>query len=813
MPPGEFRFALRRLRGSPAFTIAATLTLAVAIGATASVFSVVDGVLLKAFPYRDPDRVRVLWESNATEHTPRAGVATANFFDWQARSHAFSSIAVACCGTALRLTVAGDQEADRVVGLAVTPNYFTTLGIAPILGRTLAPDTSGPAEVMIGYGYWQRRFGGSPSALGQTLTIDNPNDARPTRQHVYTVVGVMPRGLPGPVEMWTRIFFEPIEATDRVDHYLDTYARLAPGVTAAGGETELKTIADQLAAAYPKSNAHWSVTSGSLVDNLVGPVRPMLVMLLAAAGCVLLVGAANLANLFLVRCLAREREMALRTALGATRGHLVRELVVEAATLGIAAGALGVVLAMMGVRVLRALAPPTLPRLTDIGVDARVVAFCGLTSLATVFIFGVIPAWQASRADLASVLKEGGRGTGSAQQHRLQDGLVIAQIAIALVLLTGAGLFVESFARFQLMDPGFRPRGVLTAQIAFPAERYPTAERQNQFLTTLVEQLEAKPGISSASVSGIIPAWMMSRKFPFHILGDAPTDPSHTPAALANSVSPDYFRTMGIQLLRGRGMRATDDSRAAKIAVVDALFARRFFDGRDPLGQFLVIDRPAEMTSDTLQIVGVVAPVKENGLAADLEPTYYRPTAQLLGARAVQVFVSLRTVGDPQAQTRVLKQTVAGLDRLVPVTDIKTMTERLDQSVGSTRFSTFLASLFASVALLLGVVGIYSVLAYIVGQRQREIAVRLALGARHSHVMADVVRRALALATIGIALGSLAAWILTRILAELFVGVSPHDPGIFVGAAVTFAVVALGAASVPAFRTTRVNPALALTST
>ena len=546
----------RRLRRSPAFTIAATLTLAIAIGATASVFSVVDGVLLKAFPYRDPDRVRVLWESNPQQHAPQALVATANFFDWQDRSHAFSAIAVACCGTALRMTVNGDQNADRVTGLAVTPNYFTVMGITPILGRTLAPDTSGPAEVVISYGYWQSRFGGSPSAIGTTLTMDNPNDARPTRQHAYTVVGVLPPGTPGPVQMWVRIFFEPVEATNHDIRYLDAYGRLAPGVTAARGESELAMIAGQDAAAYPKTNANWSVTTTSLLDQLVGSVRPMLVMLLAAAACVLLVGAANLANLFLVRYLAREREMALRTALGATRARLIRELVAEAAALGILAGALGVGVAYVGARALRALAPPTLPRLAEVGLDWRVVAFCAVTSLATVFIFGLIPAWRASRSDLAGVLKEGGRGTGSAQQHRLQNGLVVAQVAIALMLLTGAGLFVESFARFQRMDPGFRPEGVLTAQISFPAERYPTAERQNQFLTSLTEQLEAQPGISSASLSEDVPAWINSTRQPFHIAGDAPLDSGHTPTALVNIVSPEYFRTLGIKLLRGRDINS-----------------------------------------------------------------------------------------------------------------------------------------------------------------------------------------------------------------------------------------------------------------
>jgi putative ABC transport system permease protein len=409
------------------------------------------------------------------------------------------------------------------------------------------------------------------------------------------------------------------------------------------------------------------------------------------------------------------------------------------------------------------------------------------------------------------MLKEGGGGTGSAQQHRLQDGLVVAQVAIALVLLTGAGLFVASFARFQRMDPGFRPAGVLTAQISFPAERYPTAERQNQFLTSLVEQLEAKPGISSASLSEAVPAWITDYRQSFGIVGDAATDFDHTPAAIANIVSPTYFHTMGIRLVRGRGVSSADDKRSPKVVVVDALTAQRYFRGRDPLGRRITFNFTGG-APDTAEIVGVVASVRENGLAADEQPTIYWSFAQFLGGRIVQAFVSVRTVGDPDMQTRVLRQTVAGLDRMVPVSDVKTMSERVDQSVGTTRFSTFLASLFASVALVLGVVGIYSVLAYIVGQRQREIAIRLALGASRSHVMRDVVRRALALTATGIVLGSGAAWILTRVLAGLFLGVSPHDPGIFVGAAAMFAAVAMAAASVPAFRTTRVDPALALAS-
>ena len=383
--------------------------------------------------------------------------------------------------------VTGSHESEHLTALAVTPSYFPVLGITPALGGPLSPDSGGTPEVVIGYGYWQRHFGGTRSVIGQPLTLDD---------HPYTIVGVMPAGLPGPAELWTRMTIHGDELVNRETHYLHVYGRLKLGVTPEVGQRELETIARRLAQTFPRTNENWSATTTPLLDQLVGEVRPALVMLLSAAACVLLIGAANLANLFLVRYLARRRELAVRTALGATRGQLVRELLTEAATLGVAAGALGVGVAAAGVRILRALAPPDLPRLSEIGVDGRLVAFCAFTSIATVLLFGVLPAWQASQSRLADVMKEGGRGTGSAQHHRLQNGLVVLQVAVALVLLTGAGLLVESFDHFRRMDPGFRPDGILTAEIDLPPERYPTPARQAAFISSTLEQLAALPGVS-----------------------------------------------------------------------------------------------------------------------------------------------------------------------------------------------------------------------------------------------------------------------------------------------------------------------------
>ncbi len=478
----------------------------------------------------------------------------------------------------------------------------------------------------------------------------------------------------------------------------------------------------------------------------------------------------------------------------------------EAGVLGLVAGALGVGTAVAGVRVLRALAPPALPRLSQIGVGGRVVVFCAVVSIATVFVFGVLPAWQASGGNLADSLKEGGRETHSARRHRLQNALVVVQVAVALVLLTGAGLFVKSFAHFRKLDLGVRPEGVLTAHINLAVERYATPEARAAFFASVAEQLAAQPGVDGASVSSVVPGVPLMRNF--FVVGDPEARIGNF-----NAISPGYFVTMGIPLTRGRGILPTDDSRARKIVVIDQRLARQFFSNRDPIGQRLTFAVPYAKTlvMDTAEIVGVVAPVKQGGLLDALDlPEYYAPLAQIPTPFA---FVALHTSGDPTAQTAALKQVISTIDRTVPASNIETLSQRLASDVDITRFASFLASLFAVVALVLGIVGIYSVLSYVVSQRRREIAIRIALGAGHARPIGAVVRRALVLTSIGIVLGSGAAWALTRVLASLFLGVSPHDPVVFAGAALGFAVVALAAASVPAFRTTRVNPVAVLTST
>ena len=783
----DVRHAIRRLGSSPGFTIAATLTLAIAIGATASLFGVVDAVLLKGYPYREPERVLAIWQS--TERSPQLPASVPDYVAWRSQNHVFTDLAAA---RSAQYIMSRRDDAERVNGLAVTPSYFPVLGITPALGRPFASDAEDVAEVAISYGMWRGRFGGAPNVIGQALVLDGAS---------YTIVGVMPAGLPGGTDVWTRLTFTGTAAFDRTRHFLTVYGRLKPGVSPQAAQSALRLINVRLAAEFPVSRANTSLTVVPLLDQLLGPVRRALFILMAAAGCVLVIGAVNLANLFLVRYVAREGDLAVRAALGATRRRLITELSVEAATLGLPAGLLGLFVAVGGVHALRILAPPTLPRLDQLGLDARLFMFCALISLATVFVFGTLPAMRVSRVGLADVIKDGRRATGSAEQYRVQSSLVVIQVALAFTLMIGAALLVGEFNRFRDMDPGFRPQGVMTARIDLPRDRYPTAERQADFVSRVVQHLNAQPGVTAASASDGLPG-SGTFQLPVFLVGDPSAADGPPPFAYAIHVSPDYFRTMGIALRRGRGVLPTDDLRASKIAVVDEQFARRFFAGRDPIGQRILLGG-----GDTTEIVGITASVKQGGFAEPDLPQFYMPITELMRPFA---YIEVRTPGDPDAYAVTLRKVVADLDRAAPVSDVKAMSDRFEQPFAAVKFATFVAALFALAALLLALVGIHGVLAYVVRQRQREIGVKIALGASRTHVMGDVLRRAFALTGTGIVIGLGAAWGLTPLLSTLLVSVRPRDPITFVGSVIAFSVAALLAASVPTLRATRINPVEAL---
>lgn len=792
----EVNHALRRLMRSPTFTGAATLTLSIAIGATASVFGLVDGVLLKAFPYREPNRVMAIWASNPARHLPQFPLSAADYLDYRTQNTVFMALAAE---TYLDLTVTGKQEPERLAAVAVTPNYFPVLGLTPVLGRSLGSDSGGPTEVVISHEYWERALGGLRSVLGQTLLLDN---------QPYVIVGVMPAGLPptapiaGAADIWVRLDFSGKDEINRRKHFLGVYGRLKPGQTPEMARRDLDMLQQRLATSFPQTDAGWSVLAVSLPDQLIGGVRTGLMLLLSAAMCVLLIGAANLANLFLARFLARHNEMALRVALGATRRRLVGELIAETALVGLAAGVLGLSIAVAGVHALRALAPSTLPRLQTVGVDGRVAVICALMSVMTVFVFGGLPAWRVSRGDLATGLREGDHGTGSIRQHRIQDGLVVIQVAVATVLLTGAGLLVAGFAHLRRADLGFRPEGVLTGVVALSNNSYPTPDRQDLFMKRVVQKLKSLPGVLNASVSTAVPS-IVNYHFAFTIIGDPPPDSSDIPSADLVCASADYFRTMGITLQRGRGILSSDGRGTQQVVVADELLAQRYFPNRDPIGARLFVP------PDTVQIVGVVGSVKQGGLAIDKQPELYAPFPQCPSAYA---FLAVRAAGNPNALVGEVRTGISALDKSVPLSDMQTMDERLARSVAITRFSSFLASLFAAVALALATLGVYSILAYLVAERKREIAVRMALGARLGTVVRSVLYHALILTGAGIAIGLFGAWILTRALATFFLGINPHDPALFIGVAGAFGIVALAAASMPAWRASRIDPVRALAS-
>ncbi|MFI5231403.1 MAG: ADOP family duplicated permease [Gemmatimonadales bacterium] len=793
----DTRLAFNRLRRTPIFSATAVLTLAVAIGATASVFGVVNAVLLKALPLRAPDRVLVIVQNNPGRHLLNFSMSPLDFMDYSAQSHSFAAFAGVRPATR---TVTGGSAPERGAGSMVTPGFFAALGVTPVLGRPLAPDSLDAAEVVIGYGLWKRRYGGASTVLGQKVILDD----KP-----YTIVGVMPAGLPGDSELWTRLIFEGEDQLHRDWHVLGVVGRLKDGVTREDAQRDLELIAGRLAHAYPQSDRDWSTATIPLLDEIVGPVKPSLQMLFLAAGCVLLIGMANMANLFLVRCLGRERELAVRTALGATRGRLVRELLAEATILGVVATTLGVGLAAAGIRLLRSLGPSSLPRLAEAEVDGHVLLFSALAAIVTVLIFGALPAWLSSRHDPADAMKEGGRGTSSRRHHRVQHTLVVLQVAVALVLLTGTGLLVKAFEQFRHSDLGFHPDGVLTASIALPEKKYSTPEREGAFVDAATERLASLPGVNGVAASSALPG-TAGYHWAYMIVGDPASDYDHATIVRPVFVSSEYLRTMGIQLKSGRGILPTDNRGAVKVALIDERFARQIFAGRNPIGERLVPTNGPDV--DTVEVVGVTASVKQGGLVPENVPWVYLPLAQSPIVGVVDDIV-VHTVGDPTAQASAVRRVMASVDGSVPVYGIKSMDASVAQSVSLTRFSTFLASLFATVAIALGMIGIYSVLAYIAGQRKREVAIRIALGASRSIVVGDVIRHALVLTGLGVALGSAGAWWIARVFAGLFAGVSPHDPGVFAGAALLFVIVALIAAAVPAFRSANVNPVSALSST
>ena len=793
----DLRVAVRQLRRTPAFTVAAVGCLALGIGANTAIFSAVDGVLLRPLPFPESDRLVTIWGYHAS--IGRESASLPDFLDWRRDSRSFVDM-TARANTQFNLTGAGEPEVVR--GALVTANYFRVLGSPIPFGRGFRDDEErrGAARVaVLSDGFWQREFGGRADALGRQIVLGGVP---------YTIVGVGARGLsvPQEVDVWAPLTTDTI--LGRRNDFLEVVGRLAPGADLSQAREELGTIARRLAHEYPGSNSGWGVDLVGLQERIVGEIRPALLVFMGAVGLVLLIACANVANLMLARVATREREVTIRAALGASRRRLVRQLLTESVVLSLVGGALGLGLAVWGVRALQALEPGTIPRLDEIAVNGGALAFALGLSVVTGLLFGVAPAVRLMRYDLRGGLAEGGRGmAGRRSAGRTRSLLVLAEVALACVLLVGAALLLTSFVRLQGVDPGFAPSGILTARVTLPRARYDDSVRQSAFVDALLAQARRLPGVRSAAVASDAPLGDGPPYWSFAVGGVEQPPPEVVQDAVVFRTTPEYFRTFAIPLLRGRLYEASDRGDAAPVAVVSEALAHRYWPDRTPLGARITLGDPEDSTSVWMTVVGVVGDVRQEGPAAAAYPQLYLPLAQVSSR---SLLIALRTSGDPLALTPALKHAVAGIDPNLALGRVATMDERVAGVLARPRVNALLLGGFAATALVLAALGIYGVIAYGVVQRTRELGIRMALGARSDDVLRLVLRQGMMPVLAGLALGLGGAAVASRVLRGLLFGVGGTDPIIYACVAAFLTAVALLASYLPARRAALADPVVAL---
>jgi putative ABC transport system permease protein len=811
------RFALRGLRQRPGFAFVAVLTLALGIGANAAIFSVANGVLLRPLPYLRPAELVMVW--GAWEANPRADISVPEYWDLREQSRSIERLAAFAEGTE-NLTGSGTPERLRA-GYA-TADALPLLGVSPALGRNFAPAEDLPGQtrvVLLSDGLWRRRFAADPAVVGRTLMLDDA----PAQ-----VVGVLPASfqLPlhysgPPMELWLPLQLDPaIDRSVRGWHFLRVVGRLRPGATVESAKSEVPDLARRMRERYPTEyTAGFTGWATPVMESVVGQARPAILVLLGAVGLLLLIACANVASLQLARGESRQREIAVRTALGAGRGRIIRQLLTESVLLAAAGAAVGLLLALWGVRALIAAAPATIPRLDEIGLDPRVLLFTAAVAVGTGLLFGLAPALHAAKTDLAGTLTEGGRaGTSGSARQRFRRGLVMAQIALALMLVTGAGLLLRSFVQLTGVDPGFDPEHLLTARIELSSGRYETKEQARAFYEQLLTRVEALPGVRSAAAVRALP--MTGRldigDWSFVLEGkhSTPPLPSEWHPADWQAVTPDYFQTMGIPLLQGRGLEAGDRIGAPGAMVINQSLARQVWPAGDALGQRVLLGGGS---SDSIwrTVVGIVGDVRHRGFDAAPRPEMYLPHAQFpagTGFPQRSMYLVVRSIGDPASLAPAIRAAVDGLDSDVPLAEVQTMEHALGSWAAERRLTMMVVSGFALVALTLGAVGIYGIMAHLVVQRTREIGIRIALGAVPGEILRLVLVQAAWLVGVGIAAGVVGALPATGLLSGLLFGVRPTDPATFAGTALILALVAAVASLVPARRAIRVNPLEALRS-
>jgi len=796
----DIRYGLRMLFKNPGFTFVAALTLAIGIGANTAIFSVVNAVVLRPLPF--PKAERLVWFDgvNPAKGIKESALSMPDYLDWRSQSDAFQSMTAFVQGSAILSDE--NSEPERVPRGVVTASFFPTVGVNPAQGRALLPEdelTGSDPVAVLSHGLWQRRFGANPNVVGSKFTVSG---------RTFTIVGVMPAGFdyPGRAQLWSAL---KTDAGDqrRDNRYLHVLARLKPAVTLAAAQTQIDTLSARFAQQYPETNGGQSAKLTGLQEWTTRGVRTSLLLLFGAVGFVLLIACANVANLLLARGAARRKEIALRTALGAGRPRIIRQLLTESLLLALLGGAAGLILSLFLTDLLIAISPADVPRLNEIKLDARVLGFTvGVVSLVGL-LFGLAPALQASKTDLNEVLKDGGRSSTEGRgRNRLRALLVVSEMALSLLLLVGAGLLIKSFVLLRDVHPGFDAKNVLTMRISLPGARYPEPKQIEQFYRELTERVKALPGVEAAGATVSLPLggsnFSVGRSF---IREGRPLTPAESQNADYFVATPDYFKTMRIPVKSGRGITEQDRTDAPPVVVVNESLARRFFPGEDPLGKRLTVWRDEKFARE---IVGVVGDVKSDRLDAETDPQIYVPHAQDAGWGGLSLAV--RTTVEPETLTAAVRGVVLSIDKNQPVHDIKTMDDVVAASVANNRLVVLLFGLFALFALLLATVGIYGVMSYMVAQRTHEIGIRMALGAQQADVLRLILKQGLALTLAGVGLGLAGALALSRLLESLLFGVSATDPVTFGGLSLLLTAVALAACYIPTRRAMKVDPMVAL---
>jgi putative ABC transport system permease protein len=796
----DLNYAVRMLFKRLGFTLTAIPALALGIGVNSAIFSVINTILLRPIPYAAQEELMILSEVNPKKGPDQIPVAPPNLADWKSQNSVFKGLASYRSGTSASFNLTSEAEPERIQGAFISAGLLPVLGAQPGKGRNFTEDEEKPGSnlvAIISHGLWQRRFGSDPNILGRSLTLNGVS---------YSIVGVMPPDFqfpiqPEKVELWVPLSLPKEVMQDRMAHMLRVVARLKTGVKQEQAQSEMNAIAGRLQQGFPNTNTDLGVVVVPMLDQIVGNMRVGLWILLGAVVFVLLIACANVANLLLARSTARRKEIAIRTALGASRLRLIRQLLTESALLSLLGGALGLLLAVGGLKLLVAISPSNIPRLQELRLDGRVLGFTFLVSLLTGIIFGLAPSLQSSRTDLTESLKEGGKTSSGAHNSQLRNALVVTEMALALLLLIGAGLMTQSFARLRQVKPGFNPENTLTMRITLPNNKYPADTQGHAFYQLLLQRVSSQPGVQSADVVTSVPLSGQQTVFAFDIPGRPAPGPGEVLNADYRAASPGYFRTMGIPLIRGRFFTDDDRKGASRVLIINETMARRYWPNEEPVGKLVNVGLGPH------EIVGVVGDVRQMGLEVGPNAEMYEPYLQTPWKSLTLV---VRSRSEPKNLAAAVIQEVRNVDKDQPVSNVKLLEDIVAEAIAQPRLYTMLFNIFAGVALLLAAVGLFGVITYSVSQRTREIGIRMALGGQQGDVLRLVVGQGVQLAAIGIAIGLLAALFTTRILATFLYGVSSLDPVTFAGGVVVLMAVTLLASFIPARRAIKVKPMIAL---